>query len=338
MQTPRYSDEELSAWVDGEGSPTERAEIEAWLRAAPDEAARVLAWAGDRDALHAAFAAVAREPVPARLADAVWQRYGAAADGVGSVGGTSGAVMGMSAGGAGVPVRGQGTPLVARWPAWGLAAAAGVLFVLGGVVGGVLSWQWQERTAVARARAPASAIASAQAPQGWLQRAAFAHSVYTPEPRHAVEVKAQEEHLARWLTRRIEAPVKLFDLRAMGFELVGGRLLPDGPGKSAQLMYQDANGKRATVYLRKPEPGTDTAFRYEQQGKLGMFYWVDEKTGFALVGELPKERLLAMAKSIYDQDATLPAPSLTAPAAASVASAAPAASGQALPGASSPAR
>ncbi len=332
MQTPGYTDEELSAWVDGEGSPTERAEIEAWLRAHPEEAARVLAWTGDRDALHAAFAGVAREPVPARLAEVVWQRYGAAADG--AAGASAAAPVGRAGGSALVP----GGLFFARWPVWGLAAAAGLLFVIGGVVGGVLSWQWQERTALARARAPAGAVA--MAPQGWLQRAAFAHSVYTPEPRHAVEVKAQEEHLARWLTRRIEAPVKLFDLRAMGFELVGGRLLPDGPGKSAQLMYQDANGKRATVYLRKPEPGTDTAFRYEQQGKLGMFYWVDEKTGFALVGELPKERLLAMAKSIYDQDATLPAPSLTTPASAAAATPAPSAatSGQVPSGASSPAR
>lgn len=330
MHTPRYCEEELSAWVDGEGSSAERAEIEVWLRAHPNEAARVLAWAGDRDALHAAFASVAREPVPARLAEVVWQRYGVAA--TGAAGARADTAAGVAAGADG-PARRPMSPFLSRWPAWGLAAAAGALFLLGGAVGGALSWQWQERTALARARSPAGAVASAQASQGWLQRAAFAHSVYTPEPRHAVEVKAQEEHLARWLTRRIEAPVKLFDLRAMGFELVGGRLLPDGPGKSAQLMYQDADGKRATVYLRKPEPGTDTAFRYEQQGKLGMFYWVDDKTGFALVGELPKERLLAMAKSIYDQDATLPAPSLTPPA-----SAAAAAPGQPTPGASAPAR
>ena len=95
-------------------------------------------------------------------------------------------------------------------------------------------------------------------------------------------------------------------------------------------MYQDSAGKRVTVYLRKPEPGTDAAFRYEQQGALGMFYWVEDKCGFALVGELPKERLLAMAKAIYDQDATLPAPSLTPPAGA-------AASAAAAPAAASPA-
>jgi anti-sigma factor RsiW len=115
--------------------------------------------------------------------------------------------------------------------------------------------------------------------------------------------------------------VKLFDLRDQGFELVGGRLLPDGAGKSAQLMYQDADGRRITVYLRKPEAGSDTAFRYEQHGKLAMFYWIEEKCGFALVGKLPKERLLALAKSIYDQDAVLSAPSLT-PSASAAASAA----------------
>jgi hypothetical protein len=108
-----------------------------------------------------------------------------------------------------------------------------------------------------------------------VQRAAAAHAVYVPEPRHAVEVKAQEEHLARWLTRRIDVPVKLFDLRAQGFDLVGGRLLPDGSGKGAQLMYQDAQGLRVTVYLRKPELGTPAAFRYEKQGDLGLFYWVE---------------------------------------------------------------
>jgi anti-sigma factor RsiW len=290
MQERRYTDEELSAWVDGEGTAGERAGIDAWLRAHPDEAARVQAWLLDRDVLREAYADVAHEALPARLVDTV--RAGSA------------------------PAHGA-LPALARWPAWGLAAAAAGLFLLGAVAGGFYARQWPDKEVLARA---GSAL---PAPQGWLQRAAFAHSVYTPEPRHAVEVKAQEEHLARWLTRRIEAPVKLFDLRPLGFELVGGRLLPDGAGKSAQLMYQNGNGKRVTVYLRKPEAGTDTAFRYEQQGALGMFYWVDEKTGFALVGELPKEKLLALARSIYDQDATLPAPSLTPPPAASAPVASP---------------
>ncbi|HKX40417.1 MAG TPA: hypothetical protein VJO99_04620, partial [Burkholderiaceae bacterium] len=143
--------------------------------------------------------------------------------------------------------------------------------------------------------------------------------------RHPVEVRAQEEHLSRWLTRRCNVPVKLFDLRAQGFELVGGRLLPDASGPSAQLMYQaiapagtasqDASGvvaaaakpARVTVYLRKPDDSTPAAFRYERHGELGLFYWVEGKsasggpTGYALVGALPREKLLALAEAIYQQ-------------------------------------
>ena len=192
-------------------------------------------------------------------------------------------------------------------PRWAMAAVAAGLLLAGALLGGGAVWQLDHQR---------EARLAAGTPQGWVQRAAFAHSVFVPEPRHAVEVKAQEEHLARWLTRRIEVPVKLFDLRAQGFELVGGRLLPDGPGKSAQLMYQDAQGLRVTVYLRKPEQGTPAAFRYERQGELGLFYWVDEGCGYALVGALPREVLLSLAQAIYAQHpGALPA----APPAASAA-------------------
>ena len=177
--------------------------------------------------------------------------------------------------------------------AWARAAMAAGLLATGGVIGAALAWQWQ---------APRGATAQAGTPAGWVQRAAYAHSVYVPEPRHPVEVRAQEEHLARWLTRRIDVPVKLFDLRESGFELMGGRLLPDAGGKSAQLMYENRDTKeRVTVYLRKPEADAPTAFRFERQADLGLFYWVEAGAGYALVGALPKERLLALAQAIYRQ-------------------------------------
>jgi anti-sigma factor RsiW len=115
-----------------------------------------------------------------------------------------------------------------------------------------------------------------------VQRAAVAHSAYMPEPRHAVEVTAQEEHPARWLTRRIDLPVKLFDLREQGFERVGGRLLPDGAGKSAPLMYRDAQGTCITVYLSKPDAGTDAAICCERQAEVGLFYWAESGAGHAV--------------------------------------------------------
>lgn len=262
MDDARIGDEQLSAWVDGEGSAAERARVQAWLDAHPDDAERVRRWRADRDALHALFATPADDEVPAGLRRLVMPPASA--------------------------------------PRAALAAAAAGLLLTGALAGGGAVWTWQ--------RAATPAVAAAPGTQGWVQRAAYAHAVYVPEPRHAVEVKAQEEHLARWLTRRIDVPVKLFDLRDQGFELVGGRLLPDGDGKSAQLMYQDAHGLRVTVYLRKPEPGAETAFRYERQGELGLFYWVEAGAGYALVGNLPRATLLALAEAIYRQHPGAPPP------------------------------
>lgn len=267
----------LNAWLDGQLDADDTARVEAWLRDHPEDAARVRLWAADGEALRARLDAVLAEPVPQRLEQVVWRR------------GPARAVLPF-----------------AGWQRW---AAALAVFVLGGAVGAAMVWRL-ERPAATLAAAPAAVPNGL----GWVQRAAVAHSVYVPELRHPVEVKAQEEHLARWLTRRLEMPVKLYDLRAQGFELVGGRLLPDAQGPSAQLMYQ-AIGEvpagqtplRVTVYLRKPEDGTPAAFRYEQQGKTGLFYWVEGASpghpacGYAIVGELPKERLLALAKAIDSQ-------------------------------------
>ena len=276
MNNDRISDERLSAWLDGELDASAAADVQAWLQRHPDDAARVRRWAADRDALRAHFAQVLNEPVPARLSAVAWQ-----------------------------PV---------AWPRWAQAAAVAGLLATGALAGGGGVWHWQQ------ARVAATPLAAGPLParpdpsaQGWVQRAALAHSVYVPEPRHAVEVRAQEEHLARWLTGRIQMPVQLFNLQAQGFELVGGRLLPDGAGKSAQLMYQDAQGRRVTVYLRRPEQAVETEFRYERQGELGLFYWIEEGCGYALVGALPRETLLALSEAIYQQHPKSPVPAAAPP-------------------------
>jgi len=261
-----FSDTDLSAWLDGELDVERHALVEARLREQPELAARARLWAADRDALRARLDPVLGEPVPAGLTNLVWQHR--------------------------------------EPPRWARAAVAAGLVITGALVGAGGMWQWQGQRSASVIAAAQSATA-AGTPSGWVQRAALAHSVYVPEPRHPIEVKAQEEHLSRWLTRRIDIPVKLFDLRDEGFELMGGRLLPDANGKSAQLMYESLDAaapkQRVTVYLRKPDSGAPTAFSYRQQGELGQFYWVEAGAGYALVGALPKERLLALAQAIYKQ-------------------------------------
>ena len=280
MNTP-IDDTVLHAWLDGELPAEQREQVERWLQEHPEDAAKLRLWSADAQALRATFEPVLDEPVPQRLTQIVWNH-------------------------------GPAT-LAAPWQRW---AAAFAVFVLGGAVGAAATWRVQTTQTAAQTARQADRLVGAQ---GWVRRAAVAHSVYVPEVRHPVEVKAQEEHLARWLTRRIEVPVKLFDLREQGFELVGGRLLPDATGPSAQLMYQaieppvgTAKPERVTVYLRKPDSATSAAFAYERQGELGLFYWVEgdsahgNATGYALAGTLPRERLLVLAEAIYRQGVQKP--------------------------------
>jgi anti-sigma factor RsiW len=136
------------------------------------------------------------------------------------------------------------------------------------------------------------------------RQAAIAHAVYSPEVRHPVEVgAAEQEHLVNWLSKRLGTKLKVPLLTAEGYELVGGRLLPgEGGAAVAQFMYQDAKGKRLTLYVsRLPGKQRDTAFRFSQEEKVSVFYWIDGALGYALSGELPKAELLNIATTVYKQ-------------------------------------
>lgn len=172
-----------------------------------------------------------------------------------------------------------------RWPAFALAAGAmGLGFALGWMTQSHRTDQFVEAAALPR-------------------RAAVAYAVYAPEVRHPVEVGAdQQEHLVKWLSKRLGSELKVPVLAQQGFDLVGGRLLPGGKGPVAQFMYQDARGQRITLYvsLRDAEP-RDTAFRFSQEDKVSVFYWIDGKLGYALSGEMDRASLLAVATVVYRQ-------------------------------------
>jgi anti-sigma factor RsiW len=135
------------------------------------------------------------------------------------------------------------------------------------------------------------------------RRAAMAHAVYSPEVRHPVEVgAAEQDHLVRWLSKRLGADIKAPLLQPLGYELVGGRLLPGENGPVAHFMYQDSRGQRLTLYVSKRKGDSrDTAFRFSQEGRVAVFYWIDASLGYALSSELDKATLLKVATSVYQQ-------------------------------------
>lgn len=175
-----------------------------------------------------------------------------------------------------------------RWLPLQRYAMAAALMALSGLAG------WQLHAYVAAERAQSVFLARV---------AAVAHAVYSPEVRHPVEVGAdQEEHLVRWLSKRLGTGLKIPHLAAQGYALVGGRLLPGERGPAAQFMYQDIKGQRLTLYVRVSKDAREqTAFRFAQENNVGVFYWLDGRLGYALSGETDRAELLRIADAVYRQ-------------------------------------
>ena len=170
------------------------------------------------------------------------------------------------------------------------AAASCILLLAGGVAG------WA-------ARGFLGGVPSA--PQGrWAAvagEALAAHRTFAVEIVHPVEVKAAEEdHMKRWLSKRLGRQLVVPDLEPYGMELVGGRLLPAGRQVAALLMYADQAGSRLTVYVRSGEPG-ESALRFMREGELSSFTWMDRGYGYVVSAAMDRERLQNVARTISQE-------------------------------------
>lgn len=176
-----------------------------------------------------------------------------------------------------------------RARSWGWAAAAVVLVGLG--VGG----GWFARPLLEPGSASTTLIADA----------VNAHAVYVAENRHAVEVGGDEsEHLSTWLSNRLDTALGMPDLTAEGFSLVGGRLLPAteaAGGRAAQLMYENADQRRVTIYVTAALPDGQPAYQFASHEGADAFYWANARITCTVVGTLPEQQMKAVAGAVYSQ-------------------------------------
>jgi len=180
------------------------------------------------------------------------------------------------------------------WP-WRRIAAGVTIAVGAGLLGGVAGWALrgvEQPVLAARADLP--------------RQAALAHAVYAPEVRHPVEVGVdQQQHLVAWLSKRLGTALRPPQLGGLGYELVGGRLLPGDSGPVAQFMYADGSGQRLTLYVSSGQKEKrETGFRFAQEGNVSVFYWIDGSFGYALSAGIGRGELGRIANTVYDQLST----------------------------------
>ena len=263
---------DLHAYVDAELPDDRRAEVEDFLAAQPEEASRLFAYQAQKDALRQLFNPVLDESLPAELLELAEKPIGPAME-----------AMATPA------VDMKRRPFLSRWSMQRIAASFAIA-LLSGLAGWLGHGQYQATERMAQITPLA-------------RQAAVAHVVYSPDIKRPVEVTAdQEDQLVKWLTKRLGTPVSPPKLGTLGYELIGGRLLPGNAGPVAQFMYHDSSGQRLTLYVSTEQTvSRDTGFRFAREGAVNVFYWVDGKFGYALSAGIDKGELARVATAVYDQ-------------------------------------
>jgi anti-sigma factor RsiW len=271
---------DMHALVDDCLPNEQRQALEEQAMADPQTRETIVAWRKQREGMRALHRAVLEEPVPLAMLQA--------------------------------SARLSALQQEARsgWRMAGLAAGVVLAFGLG----------WVSHGQVVSNPSSIASLGKGMVQHEFVRQAGFAHSVYLPEKRHPVEVGAgEQEHLVQWLSKRVGRSLKLPNLSAQGFDLVGGRLLPGDTGARAQFMFQNPEGHRITLYLgvvdqkaMKPTNTDNTAnvdsanpretrFRFEPNAAVPSFYWFDQGFGYALAGQIDREKLMQLATLVYQQ-------------------------------------
>jgi anti-sigma factor RsiW len=170
--------------------------------------------------------------------------------------------------------------------------AASILLSL--ALGGAAGWALRGRTLLHGADQPLALLE---------QEAAATHAVYAADRRHPIEVGAdQREHLAQWLSNRLDRHVAPPELAQAGWHLLGGRLLATENGRPAALfMYADDHGQRLSVLMQAVEQGAGTQAAERQFGELNGAAWVAHGVGYAVIAAAPKPQIANVVRLIREQ-------------------------------------
>jgi anti-sigma factor RsiW len=254
MTNRPITEEDLHGFIDQSLNPGRAAEVSSYLEAHPDVSTRINGYAEQRVSLRAALAPIAEEPLPPELNLARM-------------------------------IAQQGWRRQVSWS--GMAAAAVVLFCLGGAGGWSLHGFRQ---------APLEGVAAIA------QEGAESYAVFGPDHAHPVELRATERaELVNWATERLGRPVAVPDLATSGYRFMGGRIVTTAHGPAAMFMYDDDRGTRLVMLARPMTADQNMPMTSLAHGPVNSFAWADKGLGYSLVGPAAPETLHPIANEARRQ-------------------------------------
>lgn len=272
----KISRNDLQAFVDDQLTQQDHILVEKWLETHPDDMALAGEWKAQKLAIQQAFGQVSdATEMDKKLLESISQH----AEGPIHKSPTSTRIL----------------PAV---------AAAIAIFSLGGVFGMWLANQSAINSPGSEYSQHGNQQLASTSDLPLFDKAKVNHVIYTAEQRHKVEVGADEkEHLGRWLGSRLNKPdsLPIPDLTTLGFDLVGGRLVPYEGKPSALLMYGSASGTQLTILvgqLPKNSQQLATTPQFEKEGKLGTLAWRTGTLGYAISAPMDQVDLERVAEHV----------------------------------------
>jgi anti-sigma factor RsiW len=265
--------EQLSAFIDGELPPEAAAGIEAALRRDPALAAQADAFRRDRDALRAAYAPVASEPLPAAWLARIEAATAPLRDTAPAAPDAPNNVIAFRKRPAPPGPWQKALPKLRRAAPWAIAACLLLAFATPAIRN--LIWQPAGDAILSQAE-------SAQA--GTLQALASLDG-------NALPPALAQRTLLRDATG---LPVHAPDLRRLGWSLAALRTYTG----AAELRYRNPSGQALTIYVRRSD-GT-ARFDLLRHGKLRVCIWQDDVVGAVIMADMAAGPMMRVAVAAYN--------------------------------------
>lgn len=287
-------DSDLHAFADNNLPADRRASILAALESDTVEGRRVADWCSQNEAIRRILGKTAFEPVPVALSLAgMSRRQGDAGAGAATAEKTTPRLV--------EPAISAPKPRRHRWRTLGRLVALAMVVGAAGLFG-VASSRIRPQAAITATRTDANVPGIGDGAAALFSaRAIEAHRTFVTDNQFPVEIgSGQLPRLVQWFEKRLGQTVTIPDLRAAGFVLLGGRLIPGPRGPFALLVYQNAGGERMGLMFGKADGGGATMYYRASQAAgvaaVGVTSWAQDGDVLSLSGQADPARLSAVAK------------------------------------------
>lgn len=103
-----------------------------------------------------------------------------------------------------------------------------------------------------------------------------------------------------WLTQKVALEMQAPDLSALGYELVGRKLITRSGTEYVELAYHDPMGKPLTLYLKTRWDRNAPEIRFVDQGDMSFSYWEEGPLVYVLAGQLGQDDSVGIVELVRD--------------------------------------